>query len=311
MDVIAAPAGIEQRIATPEGMPLTFHLAGISERFLAFAIDATIIFVSCFLLLLLLALTFGGHGPGGAIVAGIVLLLFFARVFYFPWFEVRWQGMTPGKRMLRLRVIRADGGQLTTEAVLARNFTRELELFLPLGFLLAPDAFWPGQPGWLRLLAGGWILMLLFFPLMNKGRMRVGDLVAGTRVISSPQSVLLRDLSIDGLKLAQAGDDRPIAFTREQLDVYGIYELQVLEDVLRKASAPGGRETVEAVAGKIQKRIGWQADAGVAVSHLRFLRDFYSAQRRHLEQKLLFGERQDRKRQPTTGTPKPPRIRGQ
>jgi hypothetical protein len=86
------------------------------------------------------------------------------------------------------------------------------------------------------------------------------------------------------------------AFTREQLEIYGIHELQVLEDILRRFEqntlAPG---LLEDVCERIKKKIGWPADRW-QVRPLDFLESFYAAQRGRLEQKLLFGQRQERKR---------------
>ena len=82
-------------------------------------------------------------------------------------------------------------------------------------------------------------------------------------------------------------------FTREQLDMYGVYELQVLEDLLRQHRA--SRETLEAVCEKIKTKIGWDPARWDVRTRL-FLQDFYDAQRGRLEQRLLFGDRQERKR---------------
>jgi len=90
-----------------------------------------------------------------------------------------------------------------------------------------------------------------------------------------------------------------LSFTREQLDIYGIHELQVLEEVLRREDAGTiGDQVVEEVGAKIKAKIGWPAESGRQVPTVRFLRAFYRAQRARLEQKLLFGERQERKREP-------------
>ncbi len=78
-------------------------------------------------------------------------------------------------------------------------------------------------------------------------------------------------------------------FTSEQLVFYGIYELQVLENVLRtNASHFGHYEAVTTVADRIKLKIGY---VGAVDDSERFLRDFYAAQRAHLEQKMLFGQR--------------------
>ena len=83
-------------------------------------------------------------------------------------------------------MIRADGGPLTTEIVLARNFTREVELFLPVQLILMPEYYHGGHTGVVAVASTLWVLVLLFFPLFNRHRLRIGDLLAGTRVVVSP-----------------------------------------------------------------------------------------------------------------------------
>jgi hypothetical protein len=146
---------------------------------------------------------------------------------------------------------------------------------------------WPGAPGWALVLASAWTLVFLFLPVFNKDRLRVGDLIGGTRVVRQPRTVLLPDLVDE----AAGTRDQPAvhAFTDAQLAIYGIYELQVLEDVLRREPGSLGHQaTVETVAAKIRAKLEYR---GAVTDELRFLRDFYVALRAHLEQKMLFGQR--------------------
>jgi hypothetical protein len=86
----------------------------------------------------------------------------------------------------------------------------------------------------------------------------------------------------------------------EQLDLYGIHELQVLEGLLRSGHPRPG--VMEAVADKVQKKIGWAVPARRPDAE-EFLRAFYTAQRGRLEQRMLLGDRRERKRErPPTRT---------
>jgi len=187
-------------------------------------------------------------------------------------------------------VIDARGGQLETGAILARNLIRELEIWTPIRFLAAQRLMWPNAPGWTVIVAGLWTFVFMFLPLFNKDRLRVGDLIAGTRVVMHPKTVLLPDLVDEtAAKIA-----RPFyTFTDEQLSVYGIYELQVLEGVLRTdARQVAHFEAVHTVAERIKWKIKYGAPVG---DNERFLREFYAALRAHLEQKMLFGHRREDK----------------
>jgi hypothetical protein len=85
-------------------------------------------------------------------------------------------------------------------------------------------------------------------------------------------------------------------FTRQQLDIYGIHELQVLEDLLRRddQGVLDGR-ILEEVCDKIKTKIDWPRERW-DVQPRRFLDAFYRVQRARLEQKMLFGQRQERKK---------------
>jgi len=275
-----------ETVTTPEGFPLRFGRAAASERLVALAIDLGILLVVVLVAGALLYLTFG--------FGAAVLLQFVLRQGYFIWFETRWNGRTPGKRLYHLRVVRADGGPLTVETLLARNLTREVELFLPLTLLLAPDVLFADHSGWVRLLASLWILLLLFFPLTNPHRLRIGDLLAGTRVVVSPSVALVRDLA-DARPAAGVREPEAVfRFTPAQLAIYGERELTVLEDVLRKVKRTSDPVLVE-VTRSICRRIGWTDEVATGKDQARFLRAFYAAQRQHLEQQLLLGRRRLRK----------------
>jgi uncharacterized RDD family membrane protein YckC len=291
------------RVTTPEGISLPFAVASVGDRITAFVIDFFVILLVSILATLatgfLMALGAEEAGTSLAILIGFLLWNF-----YFVFCEVQWGGMTIGKRKVGLRVISRDGGPLTAEAIFARNLMRNLELYLPLGAVVAPTALFPGAPGWGALFAIAWILVFAFMPLFNKDRLRCGDLVAGTLVVRAPKTVLLPDLAerpvlqrpvATGRVAAPApADEYP--FTREQLDIYGIHELQVLEDLLRRdeQGTLDGR-VLDDVAEKIKLKIAWPHDRW-HVPARPFLQAFYRAQRALLEQKMLFGQRRERKR---------------
>src|SRR5262245_56553699 len=137
-------------------------------------------------------------------------------------------------------------------------------------------------------------------PLFNRDRLRVSDLIAGTRVVLHPRVVLMPDLVDEAAPAPTAAPSVAApagaaihAFNEAQLSIYGIYELQILEGVLRGSPTDAAhREAVQAVAEKVRAKIGYQ---GNVVDDERFLREFYVAQRAHLEQRMLFGQRREDK----------------
>lgn len=292
------------KILTPEGISLPFVVAPAGDRAGAFFLDSLLIVLMTIVLWLgagLLATM--GLGELGVAVALIAHFLLWN--FYFIWFETRRSGVTYAKRKLGLRVISRDGGPLTAEAIFARNLMRNLEFYLPAAVLLAPEALLPEAPGWGRLLAAGWILVFAFMPFFNHDRLRCGDLVAGTIVVKAPQALLLSDLADRSARPAPRAAARGVPpappveafpFTRHQLDIYGIHELQVLEDLLRRDDEGTLDPRVLAdVCEKIKTKIGWPPESW-SVPVRPFLDAFYRAQRGLLEQKMLFGQRRERKR---------------
>jgi uncharacterized RDD family membrane protein YckC len=266
---------LSRPFVTPEGVDLELVLAAASERMTAFLIDAVIITLSmiALTLALLFAATLTGFRSGEAMAVLWVLGAFFMRCFYFVFFEQSARAATPGKRLLGLRVVMRNGTPLSLDAVFARNAMRELEIFVPILFMASQAS---KVDAMVEIAALVWCGVFLFFPLFNRDRLRIGDIVAGTWVVHAPKRVMEPDIA------TQSGG-RTITFSREQLDVYGIKELAVLEEVLRKRDP----EVMRAVAARIRAKIGYpDGDPDEA-----FLLAFYAALRKHLESRLLLGKR--------------------
>jgi uncharacterized RDD family membrane protein YckC len=278
-------AEFDRKLVTPEGAELTLKLGTASQRAGAFIIDWIIIVV------LFIAILFGisrlstelGQNGDAIGTALAMLLIFTLRNFYFIFFELGRRAATPGKRLLGLRVASRNGGQLTSNAILARNFVREVEVFLPLSFLLQGAFGNGGVGGWISLFGLIWSGIFLFLPAYNKDKLRLGDIIAGTWVISAPKSKLLGDVA-KGRGQGSAAASR-FNFTPEQLDAYGIHELHILENLLRKSTP----QVKASVADRIRIKIGWTRLPDE--SDTEFLREYYAGLRRNLEQKLLMGQR--------------------
>lgn len=273
-------------LVTPEGAALNLKISTFGERVGAFVLDVSLQFVIMFSIIFAIAFVAGAFDYNGWQIAWAVatVLIFFVRNFYFIFFEVGRKAATPGKRALGLRVADRKGGRLTANAVIARNFMRELEFFLPLSVLFSFGA--DGVAGWINWLLLIWCGIFVLFPMFNKEKLRIGDLVAGTMVIHAPKVKLLDDIAS---ATPQAEAASTIVFTPTQLDVYGIHELHVLEDVLRQSTP----EIKRNVANRIATKIGHTPQAGE--TDIAFLEAFYAGLRRHLEQRMLFGERKEDK----------------
>lgn len=289
-----------REIATPEGVSLPFEVASASDRLAAFALDFLIVHAVVVAVVGLgFVLAAGGFGQYAHSVA--LLVSFLTRNFYFTFFELRWGGLTVGKKRLGLRVISRDGGPLRAEAVFTRNLTRDLEVFLPLTALMSPTSLLPSLPAWAALVGSVWLVVFGLLPLFGRDRLRIGDLLAGTLVVNMSRVRLEEDLSTSPvLPRQEVRSSAPeITFDPVQLDMYGIKELQLLETILRDSYDED--EVLEAVAAKIKNKIGYPAEN--TVNTRRFLEAFYAAQRGRLEHRMLFGDRREEKKEGTLTAP--------
>jgi len=142
-----------RRVATPEGIELTLHLAGPVPRALAWAIDLAIRIAIVF------AIWFPAMQLGRAGLGVVLLAMFFVEWLLPAWFEAAWRGQTPGKRLMGIMVLNDDGTPVRWPAALTRNLLRAAD-FLPLFYGL------------------GLVAML-----MSRDFKRLGDLAAGTVVV--------------------------------------------------------------------------------------------------------------------------------
>jgi hypothetical protein len=133
---------------------------------------------------------------------------------------------------------------------------------------------------WITLLGIAWCAVFVLMPLFNRDKLRAGDIVAGTWVLKTPRRKLLDDMAVKAYAASQG-----VVFSQRELDAYGVKELQVLEEVLRRYEP----KTVAAVAERIRSKIGRAVDP--RVSDGAFLDAYYVGLRARLEHRMLFGKR--------------------
>ncbi len=296
-------------ILTPEGVRLPLTIASRGARAAALLLDLLLIYVAIVAttaFLLWIGLGVLGMKPdsiddktaiGGAL-QGLLIFYFIAmflfRNAWFLLFELGPRGATPGKRIVGIRVAARHGERLTTEAVIARNLLRDIELFMPLlfigGALMSGDdvdvAAWAGV---------GWFLIFVLFPFFNRDALRCGDVIAGTWVVEAPRRKLEQALSVgEGANGRSAATGTQYRFGEAELAIYGEYELQVLERVLRDNRPEAMADVAEAIC----RKIGWSAGRG---DERAFLDAYYTQLRARLEQGMRFGKRKADKNTPGAG----------
>jgi len=166
-------------IQTPENIVFGYQIAGIGSRFLATLLDSILVGFLQLVLILVLVLILKAYD--GSIftdrlsawviaIFGLVTAVFYWG--YYVFFEMLWNGQSPGKRWVGLRVIRSDGTPITLSESLIRNLARLVD-FLPAAYGI------------------GIITMFI-----DKQSRRLGDLAAGTLVVQDQAPISIQSLSV-------------------------------------------------------------------------------------------------------------------
>ncbi len=195
-------------IETPEQTVLEFPLAGIGSRSLALAID-TLLQIAVLIVLGLIAgiISYEGFLPrlGKQYVYAVLIFIAFLSQFgYFAFFETIWNGRTPGKRWIHLRVIMDSGRPLGAQGAILRNLMRIVDSL--------PSIYAVG------------IITSLISP-QNK---RVGDYLAGT--------VVIQEKSVQGDRSLWDATPTPLLAT-SQFPKLNAAELQLVEAYLDRRSS--------------------------------------------------------------------------
>lgn len=173
MSDVAEQLDTAVEIVTPENIAFRYALAGPFSRLRAYGIDLAIRFGAAIALAIGAALVFGsmglsGFGLGLTLVGWFVLAFFYGGVF-----EAYWNGQTPGKRLIGIRVLTIDGRPINGVQAVLRNILRMADM---LPFLFA-------EVGLLGLYQVG-----LWTMIGNARFQRLGDLVCGTMVVVEERS---------------------------------------------------------------------------------------------------------------------------
>ncbi len=208
-------------IETPERVPLHFALASIGNRFLACAFDHALQIFAIALVILALLWTsdkldiwYGKMTEAPKwVIAVIILSVFVIWSGYFAAFEWAWNGQTPGKRWLRLRVIREDGRPITFLEAAARNLLRIFDM-MPFPFYSIG-------------------LVCVFISSRDQ---RIGDLVAGTVVVRERETQAPTFAEVFAAPTSDVALRRsfpPVLFTGNQ-GALAESEIEVVEAFLRR-----------------------------------------------------------------------------
>jgi uncharacterized RDD family membrane protein YckC len=170
-------------VRTPESIAFSYELAGLGSRFLAVAVDIGIqnlvMFGIIWALIYLAAHLTGAvrnvpvptrieTNLGIALIITIVFIVYFG---YFIAFETFWNGQTPGKKLMGLRVVRDGGYPADFASIAVRNLIRVGEFVAGLYAISAVAT------------------------VISPENKRLGDMAAGTIVVRDARAARLADLT--------------------------------------------------------------------------------------------------------------------
>lgn len=256
---------------TPENVQVHYAAAGMGTRFLAWFIDQIILMLLLIAGIILLAIAgtslevfdnlfdpdpVESDQRAGYTIGLIILITGLGSFVYFMTSELCFRGQTLGKRCSRIRVVKVDGFALDAGSILLRNVFRVVDN-IPLT----------------------WII-----PVMSKRGQRLGDMAAGTVVVSdeSPELSPVR-VELSARKAAEA----EFRFDVKSLERLSEQDFEAIERLLdRWPSIPAAQQIQ--LAGKLTEALAQkvQIEAPPTDRQIRFLEDLFAAelrrQNRHL-----------------------------
>jgi uncharacterized RDD family membrane protein YckC len=247
-------------IDTPENVVFGYDVAGIGSRFLAALVDTFCILVLeaiVYITLFLIARNFFGTLAENdrtfiwlAALLGLIAFAFFWG--YYIFFEMLWNGQSPGKRWVGLRVIRTDGTPVTLAESIIRNLVRLVD-FLPAYYGV------------------GVVTMFI-----NEQSRRLGDLAAGTLVVRDRATVTLESLTAKPTPVDSLFP--PPTSTHLPLERLSYRDRQIAEEFLRRRDGLTNRPALAVqLAQSLRQRMGLSSQALTPIEAETFIIELVQA----------------------------------
>jgi uncharacterized RDD family membrane protein YckC len=217
-------------LETPEGVELGLSMAGLPSRMMAAALDQV-------LRLMVYSTASVALGFLGDVGLGLLLITMFVGEWFYPvFFEVLWNGATPGKKALGLVVLHDDGTPVSWSASVVRNLMRTVD-FLPLFY-------------------GFGIVAVV----LSRDFKRLGDLAAGTVVVyrdSVPRAAKLAAAKPVPLPVPlSSGEQRAIVDFAERLVTWSPERARELASLASPLTGTAGEPAVESLSGMASWIVG-------------------------------------------------------
>ncbi len=229
-------------VVTPERVELNFPIAGLGSRFAAAFIDLIIIVLLNVLISFIWSMIFAivqseDYYLWSVAIGAEVILRFLASFGYYIYLEYKWNGQTPGKRIMHIRVMRYGGLPVDLASSAIRNLMRVVDILLfsfAIGFLI------------------------LF---LSKLSQRPGDFAAGTIVVRD-RSITLADLDhyLKSTSGKQANNNAKLDARFQKLKDEDARVIEMFMSRRHQLQLSQRREMAEQIANGIREKIGLKKD---------------------------------------------------
>ncbi len=206
----SSPSQLDSRIeiVTPENIAFHYLVAGPFRRLPAYLIDCGICAIVLVGGLIVLGFSTSLVGATGLGFGLWLLLAFLVNWFYFGLFETIWNGQTPGKRLMGLRVLSIDGQPINAMQAILRNVLRAIDAMPILG---------PGGQFGIP-----YYVVALVAMSCNRRYQRLGDLTCGTMVVVERRSKLHGVAPIQHPEVIRFAQNLPMSFVASRSLAYAL-----------------------------------------------------------------------------------------
>jgi len=290
----------EYTIDTPENVTFGYEVVDIGSRFIATVIDTLILIAVILVLgivtLIVLAIVsdvsagleslFSGQASEWitGVIAAVALIVYFGIFWgYYIFFELLWNGQTPGKRVAKIRVVRTDGNPVGFLQSAIRNLVRFVD-FLPTGYGIGLiTMFFNKNSRRLGDFAAGTIV------IRDMGEVRLDDLVGGSAALDSTRNLAPRKESGDGpaqptisaTMAAPTLDTDPLLAKFTNIRTISMSDYELITDTVARHNANGVPDSViSRLATAIATKLNMDAPSYGSRANTKFLEEVAEAYRR-------------------------------
>ena len=211
------------QIETAQNVSIYQNVASIGDRILAYIVDLLII-IAYWVVSIFIIAQFGLDSQAMGDIWAYYLVLGLPIFLYYILFETFWDGKTPGKAVMKIRVVKLDGSKPGFGSYFVRWLMRIIDI--------------AGSSGGIAVVS----------ILMSEKGQRLGDMAAGTTVITEKKRARLSDSLIV---------DIPENYipTYPQVTVFNDKDVQLIKTLFKDAKRNGNHNGIIKLADRLKEKM--------------------------------------------------------